>query len=157
MKREYQQAICLPLDLVKAKSLAGSKCEHDWRNQRKNNDWQGFLKNFREVVKTCSRGSTGPNQFASGRFPTPYDAMLDLYCTGDKGNGFIADVFTRLKGILPGTVQQVVEKQKGDSVLIFVVIILSTNSDIASLHLDLMKCWGLILPRGTVGCQLPSI
>ena len=51
MEREYQQAVCLPPDLVKAKSLAGSKCEHGWRSQRKNNDWPGFLTNFKEVVK----------------------------------------------------------------------------------------------------------
>ncbi len=39
MKREWQQASVLPDTLVKAKSLAGAKCEHAWRQQRQDNDW----------------------------------------------------------------------------------------------------------------------
>ena len=45
LKRQWQQANVLPESLVQAKSLAGSKCEHAWRTQRTNNDWQGFEKN----------------------------------------------------------------------------------------------------------------
>lgn len=44
LKRNWQQANVLPEDLVQAKSLAGSKCEHAWRTQRGQNDWQGFEK-----------------------------------------------------------------------------------------------------------------
>lgn len=44
MKRDWQQANLLPESLVQAQSLAGSKCEHAWRTQRGNNDWQGFEK-----------------------------------------------------------------------------------------------------------------
>ncbi len=114
MEQEYQRAICLPADLVKAQSLAGSKCEHDWRNQRQNNDWPGFLKNFNEVVALSRQEAQARRAVTPDRFPTPYDAMLDLYCTGDS-NSFIADVFVQLKEILPGLVQQVVDKQKDDS------------------------------------------
>ncbi len=113
MDREYQRARCLSPDLVKAKSLAGSRCEHDWRRQRKDNDWPGFLQNFREVVRLAQEEAQARHDFASGRFSTPYDALLDLYCTGDS-NSFIGDVFTRLKQVLPGLVQLVVEKQKND-------------------------------------------
>lgn len=111
MQREYNQAVCLPADLVKAQSLAGSKCEHDWRCQRHSNDWKGFLINFKEVV-TLSR------QEAQARFDasltpleTPYDAMLDLYCTGDSSQ-FISAIFDRLKTELPPLLQQVMEKQQ---------------------------------------------
>lgn len=114
MDREYQQALCLPPDLVKAKSLAGSKCEHDWRSQRKNNDWPGFLHNFKEVVRLARVEAQARYDFAPGHFATPYDAMLDLYCTGDN-NSFIAEVFTKLKNLLPGLILEIVEKQKGDS------------------------------------------
>ena len=114
MDREYQRALCLSPALVKAKSLAGSKCEHDWRSQRKNNDWSGFLQNFREVVRLAHEEAQARQNVAPDRFATPYDAMLDLYCTGDS-NSFIADVFARLKHVLPGLVQQVVEKQKSDA------------------------------------------
>ncbi len=116
MQREYQHAVCLSPKLVKAMSLAGSKCEHDWRSQRENNDWSGFLKNFREVVTLAREEAQARFDFAPGRFQTAYDALLDLHCTGD-GNSFIADVFATLKKALPRLVQEVVDKQKGDSIL----------------------------------------
>jgi carboxypeptidase Taq len=51
MKRQWQNANLLPQKLVEAQSLAGSKCEHAWRTQRKTNDWVGFERNWAEVVK----------------------------------------------------------------------------------------------------------
>lgn len=145
MEQQYQRAVCLSTDLVKAKSLAGSKCEHDWRNQRKNNDWPGFLKNFKEVVQLAQEEAQARRDFIPGRYSTPYDAMLDLYCTGDS-NSFIADVFTKLKHILPGIVQQVVDKQKGDQ-----IPDLQGHYPIDQqqlLNLELMKCLGFDFDQG---------
>lgn len=116
MEREWRQAVCLPARLVKAKSLAGSKCEHGWRGQRKNNDWRGFLKNFKEVVN-LSREEAQLRQAAdSEKFSTPYDALLDLYCTGDS-SAFIQEVFDVLKKELPDLLQQVLDRQQ-DSVML---------------------------------------
>ncbi len=115
MERQYQRAVCLPLELVKAQSLAGSKCEHGWRSQRQENDWPGFLTNFTEVVKLAREEAQARRDVTPGRFPTAYDAMLDLYCTGDS-NSFISDVFVTLKNVLPDLVQEVVDKQKGEVV-----------------------------------------
>ncbi len=145
MDREYQQALCLSQDLVKAKSLAGSKCEHDWRSQRKNNDWPGFLQNFREVARLAQEEAQARQNMAPERFATPYDAMLDLYCTGDS-NSFIADVFVRLKNVLPGLVQQVVEKQKSDA-----APDLTGHYPIDSqrlLNQELMRCLGFNFDEG---------
>ena len=50
MQDQWQKATVLPEQLVQAQSLAGSRCEHAWRRQRAENDWQGFAKNFAEVV-----------------------------------------------------------------------------------------------------------
>ena len=145
MDREYQHARCLSPTLVKAKSLAGSKCEHGWRSQRKNNDWPGFLKNFRDVVRLAQEEAQARYNFTPDRFSTPYDAMLDLYCTGDS-NSFIADVFTRLKNVLPGLVHRVVEKQKS-----------GTIPDLAGdypidkqlvLNRELMQCLGFNFDQG---------
>ena len=87
-----------------------------------------FSENFKEVVNLAREEAQARCDFTPGRFPTPYDAMLDLYCTGDS-NSFIADVFTELKKVLPGLVQEVVEKQKSESLPIFSVIIpLSSSS-----------------------------
>lgn len=111
MGRTYQQASCLPASLVKAQSYAGSKCEHGWRTQRKDNDWQGFLANFEEVVKLAREEAQLRKAAAPARFATPYDAMLDLHCTGDSSE-FISEVFTGLKKELPELMQQVLEKQQ---------------------------------------------
>ncbi len=145
MELAHQHAICLPPELVKAKSLAGSKCEHGWRNQRKNNDWPGFLINFKEVVKLAKEEAQARRDFTPGRFSTPYDAMLDLYCTGDS-NSFIADVFTKLKQLLPGLVQLVVDKQKGVSVPDLLGRYPIDQQKL--LNLELMKCLGFDFERG---------
>lgn len=113
MERMYQRAVCLPADLVKAKSLAGSICEHGWRNQRKDNDWPGFLENFQEVVRLARVEARARSDFRPGHFATPYDALLDLYCTGDSSS-FLASIFARLKRELPALVQTVVAKQQAD-------------------------------------------
>lgn len=111
MERQWQRAVCLPASLVKAQSLAGSQCEHAWRRQRRENDWQGFLENFREVVR-LSREEAGLRQAVEGdRFATPYDALIDLYCTGDD-SGFIGEVFATLKAELPTMLAQVLERQQ---------------------------------------------
>ena len=111
MRREYQQAVCLPADLVKAKSLAGSKCEHDWRCQRQRNDWSGFVSNFREVVTLARQEAQARFDAAIEPLNTPYDAMLELYCTGDSAN-FISETFSHLKSELPRLLHLVMEQQK---------------------------------------------
>ncbi len=112
MKRVWKRAACLPSDLVKAKSLAGLKCEHAWRIQKKENDWSGFLANFREVVNLSRKETEARLSADPDRFATPYDSLLDLYCSGDSSR-LIDDIFSRLKEELPPLLEQVVEKQKG--------------------------------------------
>jgi len=112
MAREYQWAVCLPTDLVKAKSLAGSHCEHAWRQQRTDNDWPGFLKNFTAVVELSRQEAQARQAAAAGRFDSPYDALLDLYCTGDS-SAMINNLFNVLKRELPPLIDQVIEKQRG--------------------------------------------
>lgn len=110
MERSYQQAACLPEALVKAQSLAGSRCENQWRTQRTNNDWEGFLKNFKEVV-SLAREEAQARQASLENCPTPYDAMLDLYCTGDSSKE-IGEIFNQLTTHLPDLIAQVLEKQQ---------------------------------------------
>ena len=110
MQRSWQQARALPGELVHAQVIAGSKCEHGWRTQKEANDWDGFLHNFREVVKLSReeaqcRQSQRPDDFA-----TPYDALLDLHCAGDS-QALIGDIFGQLKQTLPDLLQRVLDKQ----------------------------------------------
>lgn len=112
MARAWRRAICLSADLVKAKSLAGSKCENGWRTQRRENDWRGFLGNFRAVVDLSREEAQARQAAEPERFATPYDALLDLYCTGDASE-FIRRVFTELKRQLPELLDRVLDRQPG--------------------------------------------
>ena len=111
MHRQWQQASVLPAELVQAKSLAGSRCEHAWREQRKHNDWQGFLGNFREVV-ALSREEARIRGAATGL--RPYDSLLDLYEPG-MSSARLDTLFGELKGWLPDLIQQVTRRQQGES------------------------------------------
>ncbi len=107
MKRDWQQANLLPESLVQAQSLAGSKCEHAWRTQRGNNDWQGFEKNWAEVV-TLSREEAKIRAEAKG--VSAYDAMLDIYEPGTT-TASLDQLFSDVKTWLPSMIDQAIEKQ----------------------------------------------
>jgi carboxypeptidase Taq len=79
IKRRWQQANQLPEELVMAQSLANSTCEHAWREQRKNNDWQGFKTNLEQVVELAREEA---KIRAQGTTLSRYDALLDLYEPG---------------------------------------------------------------------------
>lgn len=111
MKRSWELATALPDDLVQAKSLAGSKCEHAWRSQRPNNDWNGFCQNFDEVVK-LSQEEAQIRADKTGL--TPYDAMLDLYEPGVSSKQ-LDSIFGDLKTWLPDLTKEVQEKQAIES------------------------------------------
>ena len=110
MEREHLQAKCIPADLVKAISLAGSKCEHDWRQQRKDNEWPSFLINFKEVVNLCRQEAMARQAAAPDKHKTPYDALLDLYCTGDSSE-LIEQIFDKLESELPQLIEEIIENQ----------------------------------------------
>ncbi|MEL7366353.1 MAG: carboxypeptidase M32 [Pseudomonadota bacterium] len=110
LKRQWQQANVLPESLVQAKSLAGSKCEHAWRTQRGNNDWQGFEKNWAEVVK-LSQEEAQIRAEANGL--TAYDAMLDIYEPGTS-SASLDETFGEVKTWLPDLIDQVIDKQASE-------------------------------------------
>ncbi len=108
MKRSYDLSTVVPEDLVKAKSLAGSKCEHAWREQRPNNDWKGFLNNFEEVLK-LSREEASIRSSKLGL--TPYDSLVDLYEPGMTTEK-LDKIFSDVRSWLPSLIESIVEKQK---------------------------------------------
>src|SRR5476649_485355 len=111
MRRQYQQSALLPESLVQEKSLAGARCEHAWRIQRKANDWEGFSENLREVVR-LSRQEAKLRADAAGI--SRYDALLDMYEPGMTSKKLDV-LFGDLKTWLPQLLQNVVEKQKSES------------------------------------------
>ena len=110
MRRSWQQACALPPELVHAQVIAGAKCEHGWRTQKGANDWSGFLKNFEEVVVLSREEAHCRQAQRAAEFATPYDALLDLHCTGDS-QALIGSVFTRLKQALPELLHKVMDSQ----------------------------------------------
>lgn len=107
MRRQYQQAAVLPADLVEAKALAASRCEHAWREQRPANDWQGFAKNFTSVVELSRQEAAIRSEMLG---ISSYDALLDLYEPG-MTSAKLDKLFAELKLWLPGLLEQVVAQQ----------------------------------------------
>lgn len=110
MRRHWQQAACMPVALVRAQSLAASHCEHDWRGHRADNDWKGFLPKLEIVVGLAQEEAVIRKEAGDGRFEMPYDAMLDLYSTGDT-SALIGSVFSKLKEALPPLLQEIQAQQ----------------------------------------------
>ncbi|ANI29293.1 peptidase M32 [Yersinia entomophaga] len=107
MRRHYDNAVLVPESLVEAKSLAGARCEHAWRQQRINNDWAGFAENLREVVK-LSRQEAEIRAQAAGT--SRYDALLNLYEPGLRSSD-LDRIFGDLKQWLPDLLQKAIVKQ----------------------------------------------
>lgn len=107
MKRSWSIANLLPAQLVEDKSLASSKCEHAWRTQRGNNDWQSFSENLQVVVE-LTRREAQIRADATGL--SRYDALLDLYEPGMTTQELDA-LFTDVKSWLPQLIHQIQEQQ----------------------------------------------
>jgi len=108
MERNWRLDTVLPAHLVEAKALAASRCEHAWREQRKNNDWQGFLPNLTEVIQ-LAREEAAIRAEATGT--SAYDALLDLYEPGMTCAQLDA-LFGDLVTWLPDLIRTAEEKQK---------------------------------------------
>jgi len=108
MRREWERANALPDSLVQAKTLATSRCEHAWRQQRPANDWAGFLDNFRPVLRIAREEAALLGARSGLR---PYDALMDRYEPGMRCTT-VERVFGELKGWLPGLIAQVTERQR---------------------------------------------
>lgn len=113
MRREWSMVNRLPQDLVEAQSLAGARCEHAWRTQRKANDWQGFLGNFREVVTLARQEAT---LLADATGSTPYEAVMDKFEPG-MTEAAITGLFGEVKTWLPDLIRKVIDKQALEVVL----------------------------------------
>ncbi len=113
MHRIWQGATSISSELVKAKALAGSECEHAWRTLRAENNWQDFQPLLKKVIDLTIEES---QQRSNATGLSPYDALLNLYEPG-QSSASIDLIFSELVDFLPAFIQQVVEKQKADTVI----------------------------------------
>ncbi len=110
MAYQYHQANIVPAKLVEARTKAGYKCENAWRDQRKNNDWQGFKPNLEAVIALTQEEAQVRSE-ALGI--SPYDALLDKFEPG-MTCAKLDNTFGQLKSWLPELIAQVVDKQDHD-------------------------------------------
>ena len=113
IRRDWRDANALPESLVEAKTLAGAKCEHAWRNQRPANDWRGFLANFREVVRLSREEAA---LLAADTGLSRYDALMDRYEPGVRAAD-IDRIFADMKLWLPALIERVQARQRGETVI----------------------------------------
>lgn len=113
LKRRWRQANLLPEELVLAQSLANSTCEHAWREQRKNNDWDGFKPNLAKVVE-FAREEARVRAADSGL--SRYDAMLELY-EPDMNCAKLDALFGEVKTWLPEFIQRADANQANKNLL----------------------------------------
>lgn len=114
IKRRWQQANQLPEELVMAQSLANSTCEHAWREQRKNNDWDGFKTNLARVVELAREEAAIR---AAGTSLSRYDALLDIYEPG-MNSATLDALFGEVKTWLPEFIQRAADIQARKTLII---------------------------------------
>ena len=107
MRRVWRASNALPQALVEAKSLATSRCEHDWRSQRPANDWAGYLDNLREVVRLAREEA---RYLADNSGLGLYDALMDQYEPGMRSSE-VDRVFGDLRQWLPDLISAVQARQ----------------------------------------------
>ena len=112
-RRAWSAANALPQDLVEARSLAASRCEHAWRRQRPANDWAGFLPNLREVVR-LTREEARLRAEATGL--SRYDALMDQFEPGMRA-AEVERVFGDLRAWLPELIREVCEAQARETLI----------------------------------------
>lgn len=142
MRRARLMVSALPESLVKAKSLAGSACEHAWRSQRPRNDWAGFLANFKPVVAASRQEAAILSQILG---VTPYEALMEQFEPGSRQKDLDA-LFGSVKSWLPGLTARAMEKQKSETVALPVGPF-STEAQRA-LGLEVMGLLGFDFDRG---------
>ncbi len=110
IRRSWQRANLLPSDLVQARTMATSRCEHAWREQRGKHDWKGFLPNLREVVALVRREA---RLLGEAQGLVPYDALMDRHEPGVR-SADVERIFGDVKTWLPGFIRTAVERRKAD-------------------------------------------
>lgn len=113
IRRDWRDANALPESLVEAKTLAGAKCEHAWRSQRQANDWDGFLENFRPVVKIAREEA---QLLADDTGLSRYDALMDRFEPGVRAAD-IDRIFGDVKQWLPGLINNAQARQATEKVI----------------------------------------
>ncbi|OUW06238.1 MAG: hypothetical protein CBD16_00345 [Betaproteobacteria bacterium TMED156] len=107
IKRSWLRKSVLPKKLIIKSQISKSNCEFEWRVQRKNNDWKGFLKNFKEVVKYSQEEA---KILSDALNISAYDALMDRYDPGLKTSE-VDKLFDQIKKWLPTLISKASQRQ----------------------------------------------
>ncbi len=107
MEREYINAVCVPVDLVKRSHLAFMRCEQAWRNFRKDNNWHDFAPLLNENVNLVKEIA---HIKAASFGMDAYDCLIDNFSPG-LSQGVIDPIFAELKKFLPDFIREVAANQ----------------------------------------------
>lgn len=113
MKRVWQQAIALPIELVKELSMATLETEQAWRQLRQDNNWQDFKPLLEKVVKLSRERS---KYLAEIYGCNPYEALMQLYET-DFTQEDIDGYFSVLKQEIPPLLEKIKNKQQSETLI----------------------------------------
>jgi carboxypeptidase Taq len=113
MEKKYRNAADIPLKLTEQLTKATMTCEQAWRKLRAENNWQEFLPYFEKSFQLVKEVADRRSQVSQ---LDPYDVLLDDYAPGFSQQN-IDSIFSKLKQELPAFAQQVIEKQRADTVL----------------------------------------
>jgi carboxypeptidase Taq len=107
MQHQYLQASVIPKELVEAKTRLGYQCENAWREQRINNDWQGFKPNLEAVIAITREEA---HIRAKALNVSPYDALLQRFEPGTSSTQ-LAQTFDKMKLWLPSLIDDARTRQ----------------------------------------------
>ena len=104
MRRQFDRATKLPVELVARESEATSHAKHAWAAARKASDFTAFAPHL-ETLLAIAREKADRWGYES----EPYDVLLDLYERGSS-SARIATLFGDLKPVLVGIAERAVEQ-----------------------------------------------
>jgi len=107
LERGWLQATAVPGDLVRASSLASSRCEQRWREARGRNDWAAVKPLLEEVIGLARQQA---DALAAAMDLPRYDALLESY-EPELRRADIDPVFADLKAFLPSRIDRAMDAQ----------------------------------------------
>jgi carboxypeptidase Taq len=110
LRREFDRATKLPVELVARESTVASLAKHAWADARKHSDFSTFAPHLEKLldiarIKADLRGYSGE----------PYDALLEVFERGTT-TAAVAALFDDMKPVLCDTAAKAVEKSTAHAV-----------------------------------------
>ena len=142
MNREHIMSSSLPSNLVEKLSSASAKCEGVWEEARKESDFNIVLPYLEELVKLSKEESLILSEKLKC---SPYEALINKFEPQSKEKD-IKNIFENLEIFLVPLIDQIIEKQKDESLIS--ISNLMTSEKQKEIGLYLMKKIGFDFSRG---------